>query len=211
MFSGHEGHKATVITTSFHSSGNKFVSAGMDHCIKLWTLPSDTHMIQSSDIDLNKIDKTAHVQLPLFSTQKVHTDYIDCVQFITDECILSKSVNNSLVLWKPIINETKKRKAGDIIPLREISINHCQVWFLRFQTDHMDRLLALGDSIGNVNIWYLDPNDDKRGDKYNGTPLFTLRHSLCSSVVRMVSFSPDGKSLVYCCDDATVWKYDAVF
>jgi len=106
--------------------------------------------------------------------------------------------------------QNKKRKTdGYIIRLRDIYTNNCKVWFLRFQTDANYRLIALGNSVGNVTIWYLDPNDAERV-KHRSKPLCVLSHSLCSSVVRMASFAPDGKSLVYCCDDSTVWKFDAM-
>ncbi|KXZ50387.1 hypothetical protein GPECTOR_16g560 [Gonium pectorale] len=43
---------------------------------------------------------TRVVQLPLFSTLRVHNDYVDCVRWMGD-LVLSKSVHDVITLWRP--------------------------------------------------------------------------------------------------------------
>lgn len=38
VFGGERGHREQVLTAEFNTSGTSFVSAGMDHCLKVWTL-----------------------------------------------------------------------------------------------------------------------------------------------------------------------------
>lgn len=192
----------------------------------------------------SRVFKTVYEQMPYFSTNKVHTDYVDCVQFVGD-LVLSKSITDRIVLWKPdlsssgrcpndapasssanggssngkIANGTSNANAAssatthhqrsklrnNVIPLREFTLNKCDVWFVRFQTDSPDcRCLAVGNNVGEVKVWDVgSPNPNR---KY----FANLTHGQCTSTVRMASFSPDGRSIVATCEDSTVWKWDAV-
>jgi len=73
--------------------------------------------------------KAKHFQFPSFSTNKVHTDYVDCVKFCGDS-LLSKSVANVILMWDPVMTAEGK-KAGDIVALREFVLTQCEVWFVR--------------------------------------------------------------------------------
>jgi len=55
-----------------------------------------------------RFDTVFH-QFPYFSTNKTHPNYVDCVQFVGD-LILSKSVNNKVVLWKPILSTNEEEQ-----------------------------------------------------------------------------------------------------
>ena len=122
--------------------------------------------------------RTVYKQTPYFSTNKVHTDYVDCVQFVGD-LILSKSVHNVVVLWKPLlghehnehIHHTKlidnkntqnvHRVPSSILFLREFTLNHCNSWFVRFHSaSPHHRLLALGNQVGEIKVWEIGGSDD---------------------------------------------------
>ena len=124
----------------------------------------------------------------------MHTDYVDCVQFIGD-LLISKSTTNLLALWKP---GTK----NGVIPLRDFPLTNCDVWFVRFHTDPLCQILAIGNTKGEIKIWEIDHFAKKK-------PFVSLTHSTCTSTIRMVSFSPDGKTLLAACDDSSIWKWDA--
>eukprot|EP00956_Cyclotella_meneghiniana_P037452 scaffold138984_cov26-Cyclotella_meneghiniana.AAC.1 len=109
--------------------------------------------------------KPVFQQTPYFSTNKVHTDYVDCVQFIGD-LILSKSVHNKVVLWKALVDkadndeeesaEFSSRIPSAILYLREFSLSNCDSWFVRFHSPPpYHRVLALGNQKGEVKVWHI--------------------------------------------------------
>jgi len=90
IFTGHEGHKSSVLSISWHPLGKRFVSSSMDTSIKIWNL--DTHPIQENIVKSHSISprsmmvqegdaentitfKPVFEQLPIFSTNKMHIDY----------------------------------------------------------------------------------------------------------------------------------------
>jgi len=224
IFAGHNGHRDSVLAVDFHPLGNMFVSAGMDTTIKLWNLDNEVvsqaiiqsrerkylsgqNVHDSKDIKsqneteqhYNSVFKTRFEQIPCFSTKQVHTDYVDCVQFMGN-LVLSKSISNAIVLWKPDLSDAKCGYICDkVIALREFHINQCESWFIRFHTFNF--MLAVGNNIGEIKIWKICSSPQKRH-------FANLTHQHCTSTIRMVSFSPDGNSLVAVCDDATIWKWD---
>ena len=237
IFAGHDAHRDAVLTCGWHPLGNRFVSGGMDNSVKIWSLESDemmnaikeswrTQPITKRDTattasrpqSTHKVFKTLYEQTPIFSTSKVHLDYCDCVQFVGD-LVLSKSINDVIILWKPIFSDSQLKnnvlinyegngKAGvsripnEVQPLREFVLNKCDIWFIRFQTDADCRMLAIGNNIGEIKVWDIcTPNPTKKF-------LARVDHQTCCSPIRMVSFSPDGRSLASVCDDSTVWKWD---
>ncbi|KAH6673785.1 WD domain-containing protein [Halenospora varia] len=87
-----DGHKETVMSIAFHSSGRYLLSGGVDHIINLWTLPE----FPDSNTGTNK---PTRIYYPHFSTSEIHLDIVDCVCFHGD-LILSKAANEEcIVLW----------------------------------------------------------------------------------------------------------------
>jgi len=237
IFAGHDAHRDAVLTCGWHPLGKRFCSGGMDNSVKVWSLESDemmhaieeswkTQPITKKDTATSaprpqstyKVFKTLYEQTPIFSTSKVHLDYCDCVQFVGN-LVLSKSINDVVILWKPIFSDSQlknnvlinykgnenagaSRIPNEIQPLREFVLNKCDIWFIRFQTDADCRMLAIGNNIGEIKVWDICTSNPTK--KY----LTKVDHQTCASPVRMVSFSPDGRSLASVCDDSTVWKWD---
>jgi len=181
-------------------------------------------------------------QLPMFSSNKMHTDYVDCVQFVGD-LILSKSITNTISLWKPDFTAPlpvatmdspitpthhhyhhHKNAAAQVLPLRDFELTNCDIWFVRFQANEDCTMLAAGNCTGEIRVWEIGGSSHHPCRKH----LCTLSHLLCTSTVRMVSFSPplpsigeddfryngkrreeDSQCLIATCDDGTVWKWDA--
>jgi polycomb protein EED len=217
IFAGHHGHREAVLSISWHPMGDQFASAGMDKSIRLWKTGEEgvAEALQASQAVTPTGDrKSFHphgVQFPYFATEKVHINYVDCVQFVGD-LILSKSTYNSIVLWLPDIPETAASKVtnssayeppGEVIALRTFDLDHCEIWFVRFAVDDSGRLLAVGNIKGEVHIWDIDACKKKR-------PTKQLK-PMVNSTVRMLAFSPDSKTLLACDDSATVCKWDTRF
>ena len=76
----------------------------------------------------SRVFGTYNVQLPYYSTNKVHYDYVDCVRFAGD-VVCSKSINNVVVIWKPIVGKGGRRGIADkedgdgVVPLRELVLD----------------------------------------------------------------------------------------
>ena len=259
VFTGHDGHRRQVLSVAWHFSGTKFASCAMDNTIKLWNVMDANDKsavcveaaIEASDAvmpnDYPKIKvysgKTKPVetkfkpviqQTPYFSTNRVHTDYVDCVQFIGD-LILSKSVHNKVVLWKPLLekseqhdenqtdhdaeSESSSRIPSAILFLMEFTLSHCDSWFVRFHSPPPNhRVLALGNQRGKVKVWHIGGEKGCHPEQkfyynlttsgVNGIRASTNQDS-SGLTVRMVKFSPDVSCLVAVCDDATVWMWEA--
>lgn len=255
VFTGHNGHRGQVLSVAWHLSGTKFVSCGMDNMVKLWKVyddnketgkegPVETALRKSFTVtpeglsDKNKIGQeevyqtnqfdTMFQQFPYFSTNKIHKDYVDCVQFVGD-LILSKSVSNKIVLWKPLFSNEEdsestiystQRVPSSILFLREFKLEHCGSWYVRFESPPpYHHVLALGNQKGEVKVWHLGGNEeDNSGCHPNQKYFCNLTTSGWfgggatsneQSTVRMVAFNPHGSNLVAVRDDSTVWMWDA--
>ncbi|KAL7510227.1 hypothetical protein ACHAXN_007144 [Cyclotella atomus] len=266
VFTGHDGHRRQVLSVSWHFSGTKFASCAMDNIIKLWNVIGSDGDNSAGSIEA-AIEESQHVmpndfpkhemgnngnatpvetkfkpivqQTPYFSTNKVHTDYVDCVQFVGD-LILSKSVHNKVVLWKPILDkddntklespssienndsesaESSSRIPSGILFLREFTLSHCNSWFVRFHSPSpYHRILALGNQKGEVKVWQIGGEKGCNPDAKFYCNLTTSNvggmHASNSNdnggcTVRMVKFSPDASCLVAVCDDGTIWMWEA--
>jgi WD40 repeat protein len=217
MFGGQNGHREAVLSLSWHATGCRFASSGIDKSIRLWKIDTTrvTEAVQASQ----KLTPTGNresfhplcEQFPYFATLKAHLNFVDCVQFLGD-MILSKSTYNSIVLWMPDIPEDSPTVANaksaaysppsDVIVLRTFDLEHCNIWFVRFSIDDIGRLLAVGNIKGEVDIWDIDTCK-----KRSSQTLKPIVNSMVATV-RMISFSPDGKTLVACHDTGTVCKWD---
>jgi polycomb protein EED len=213
IFAGQHGHREAVLSLSWHPKGGQFASSGIDKSIRLWKV-WDTRVAEALQASQkwtpSETRDSFHPlceQFPYFATYKVHLNFVDCVQFLGD-MVLSKSTYNSLVLWMPNIpkssTETASKSAAycppsDVIALRIFELDHCSIWFVRFSTDNMGKCLAVGNTHGEVDIWNID--DCKKRPNQTLKPTF-------NSTIRMLSFSPDGKTLIGCNDTGAICRWD---
>jgi polycomb protein EED len=221
IFSGHNGHGDGVTTLSWHVSGAQFVSGGIDNVIKIWEISDDIRdaIISSNNLtdsvlnSTNVIDHvdwiaTIIVQFPLFSTNRMHAHCVDCVEFLGD-LIVSKSTENVVQLWYPII-QNKKSPFGDILQppssdailLQTFHYLDGDFWFIRFAIEPQLKLLAVGTSHGGITIWKMCD------DNYQSVlkPIRNL-HIHRHPTVRCVRFSPDGTMLFASTDDGSIYKW----
>ena len=108
VYTGHNGHRGQVLSVSWHLSGRKFASCGMDNMVKLWNVmddggPVETALRMSYDVKPDELGgdgqsdgghqqevvqttrkfRTVFQQFPYFSTNKAHTNYVgEWISFI---------------------------------------------------------------------------------------------------------------------------------
>jgi WD40 repeat protein len=111
MFGGDKGHASDVLAADFHCLGGCFASAGMDNTIKVWSLddPQSIKAIAES-YDYASLPSEGRapfrarlVQCPAYSTDGVHSDYVDSCAFFGN-LLLSKSTDSRLFLWNPDVS-----------------------------------------------------------------------------------------------------------
>ncbi|XP_036327933.1 polycomb protein esc-like [Rhagoletis pomonella] len=211
IFGGVEGHRDEVLSIDFDFRGERIMSSGMDHSLKLWFINTNDF---KEKIELSRTFNpqksprpfpTIMQHFPDFSTRDIHRNYVDCVQWFGDY-VLSKSCENSIICWKPgqLHQSLSSLKPNDpsCTIIAEFDYDECEIWFVRFGFNPCHKIIALGNQHGKVYVWELDPGDP--GHPYTST----LNNLKCNSVVRQVAFSRDSSVLVYVCDDGTVWRWN---
>jgi polycomb protein EED len=173
ILGGLEGHRDEVLSLDFHLTGSHLVSAGMDHALKIWSLKSTKLMSavrESFTFNYRKSRlpfQTANEQFPVFTTRNVHRNYVDSVSWYGN-CVLSKSCENAIVMWRPGKLETPMENDDQVVTnsndhtasvLHKFECDDNEIWFIRFGLDEAQQVLAVGNQVGDIYLWNIDPND----------------------------------------------------
>lgn len=114
---------------------------------------------------------------------------------------LNQTIEEQLFCWRPKPFDcdscTKEKNAYSIVT--EINLTKCTYYFMRFALDSKMETLCHGTDNGIVKVFPLNSPDPRELLSQ------TLKHPKCNSIVRDLSYSRCGKTLVYCCEDGTIW------
>ena len=232
VFGGSGGHRNEALTVDFKLTDPRgidgrpvqdivFASGAMDNHVKVWSTAGYTHLVARSETCGDEPDDaqrfpTAHVQTPLFSSFRVHDNYVDCVRWFGD-LLLSKSVDQAVTVWQPEYAEATWDDGAKTFPRRAVArgkvgsefrvlqrcaVKHSDIWFLRFGLDVASGTLACGNRTGHVHLWKIDVSPPAL--------VAQLGDRNCKTAVRQTEISPDGKTVLAACDGGTLWRWDFV-
>ncbi|GAX15550.1 polycomb protein EED [Fistulifera solaris] len=220
VLKGREGHIDSVISAAWNPSATLIISGGMDTTIKIWDAREGSQLRQAiarshEVVDLWQSERVTVdenpilVKRPIFSTQKVHVHCVDCVQFIQNGLVLSKSVDSRIELWEPILEGSdsvtlRMKNQSCVEHLHTFEYNKGEVWYMNFATDPLFKLLVVGDCDGSLYVWNI-------GQKTSAPAYVLQTHGNISVPVRGVAFSPCGNTLVAYRDDGSFYKWDLKF
>eukprot|EP00958_Prasinococcus_capsulatus_P010575 scaffold1033_cov408-Prasinococcus_capsulatus_cf.AAC.23 len=162
-------------------------------------------LITKSDAwDMNQSSKfpTKVEQHPYLSTNKVHANYVDCVRWLGN-FILSKSVDNKIILWKHVEGANPSTNASEeesVQLLQEYTFTECDIWYMRFSMDFNCNVLALGNRTGKIYVW-----------EVNTSPpilLGKLANNQCRRALRQTACNYNGTTILACSEDGTIWRWD---
>jgi hypothetical protein len=129
---------------------------------------------------------------PIF-TADVHYDYVDHVAWVGD-MLLSKSVHDEIVLWKPLGNIRTAAELGMLaVPMSGIHVLHrfkvpkAHLWFVRFGLCVEEGLLACGNTEGKVFVWPFDVAEGARRGALAGPPAVVSCNASAAVPIRRVA------------------------
>jgi WD40 repeat protein len=160
----------------------------------------------------------------------VHLHCVDCVQFVGDLILSRGALDETIVLWEPILPDPLPESDEPLYPIPS-HFEHLRTfggmvdadfWFIRFSTDasHGHQTLACGNNLGDVFLWNVDAeNGDlpflkvewtymgkKHGKNNQGYTYAALAN--VPRAVRWASFSPDGNMFMASTDEGKLYVWD---
>jgi polycomb protein EED len=161
IFAGSSGHTEQVLTADIHHSGQRLVTGGVDHSVKIWDLGAAAirqAIVRSREYNpLSPVPFTAVAcHFPEYSSHKVHTDYVDCARWWGD-VMLSKAPHEEQISCWTRPDATLQASDDAMLPLIALQHYTGDVWYLKFAVDAQQRLCAAGNDRGEVRVWHLEP------------------------------------------------------
>lgn len=193
VFAGDEGHRDSVLSISIHANSKWLASCGLDNSVRVWELDCD-----AVNTRLQEQQRAKFIQFPAFVTRRVHTDYVDSVEWIGD-LLVTKSIESKLVLWKPDV----RRRKDAVVVCRSYLYETGKQWFARFGVNAECTLLCIGGDRGGLSLFELSSSPASATVK----PVQRLATPNTTKQIRSVKFSPNSEYIVAGGDDGILWCY----
>ncbi|GJN39734.1 hypothetical protein PR202_gb28870 [Eleusine coracana subsp. coracana] len=191
------------------------ISASKDESIRLWNIHTGIcimifagdggHRGEVLSVDFHPVDINRFVSCSMDNTvkiwsMKVHNNYVDCTMWLGD-FILSKSVENEILLWESSTNQINPTK-GSIDILQKYPVPKCNLWFMKFSCDFHFSLLAIGNNEGKIYLWEVQSSPPSL--------ITRLTNQQCKSPIRQTAVSYDGRIILGAGEDGNIWRWDEV-
>ncbi|XP_052166040.1 polycomb group protein FIE1 [Oryza glaberrima] len=202
VFGGVGGHRHEVLGVDFHTSDiYRFLSCGMDNTVRIWSMKEFWEYVEKSYSWTDATSKfpTKFVQFPVLCAE-IHSNYVDCTKWLGD-FVLSKSVENEILLWEPITKEENPGE-GHIDVLQKYPVPECNIWFMKFSCDFHHNQLAIGNRDGKVYVWKVQTSPP--------VLIARLNNPQVKSAIRQTAVSFDGSTILACTEDGNIWRWDEV-
>ncbi|KAK3120969.1 hypothetical protein QOZ80_8BG0644110 [Eleusine coracana subsp. coracana] len=181
------------------------ISASKDESIRLWNIHTGIcimifagdggHRGEVLSVDFHPVDINRFML-----TASVHNNYVDCTMWLGD-FILSKSVENEILLWESSTNQINPTK-GSIDILQKYPVPKCNLWFMKFSCDFHFSLLAIGNNEGKIYLWEVQSSPPSL--------ITRLTNQQCKSPIRQTAVSYDGRIILGAGEDGNIWRWDEV-
>ncbi|EOY12578.1 Transducin/WD40 repeat-like superfamily protein isoform 3 [Theobroma cacao] len=182
IFAGAGGHRNEVLSVDFHPSDiHRIASCGMDNTVKIWSMKEFWTYVEKSFTWTDLPSKFPTKYVQFpIFLASVHSNYVDCSRWLGD-FILSKGT-------------------ADI--LQKYPVPECDIWFIKFSCDFHYNAAAIGNREGKIYVWELQSSPP--------VLIARLSHAQSKSPIRQTATSFDGSTILSCCEDGTIWRWDAV-
>ncbi|KAH9651381.1 polycomb group protein FIE1 [Citrus sinensis] len=111
------------------------------------------------------------------------------------------SVDNEIVLWEPKMKEQSPGE-GTADILQKYPVPECDIWFIKFSCDFHYNAAAIGNREGKIFVWELQSSPP--------VLIARLSHAQSKSPIRQTAMSYDGSTILSCCEDGAIWRWDAI-
>ncbi|XP_024967288.1 polycomb group protein FERTILIZATION-INDEPENDENT ENDOSPERM isoform X1 [Cynara cardunculus var. scolymus] len=214
IFAGAGGHRNEVLSVDFHPSDiYRIASCGMDNTVKIWSMKEFWTYVERSFTweELPSQFPTKYVQFPVLIAS-IHTNYVDCIRWLGDfilskvnDCLI-QSVDNEFILWEPKMKEQSPGE-GTVDILQKYPVPECDIWFIKLSCDFHYNTAAIGlynsgNREGKIFVWELQTSPPSL--------IARLSHVQSKSPIRQTAMSFDGSTILSCCEDGTIWRWDTV-
>mmetsp|Transcript_19498 Transcript_19498/g.24076 ORF Transcript_19498/g.24076 Transcript_19498/m.24076 type:complete len:416 (-) Transcript_19498:738-1985(-) len=179
---GHSAHRSGVLNVNIHLNNQLIISTAKDRAINIWYIANIDKIIKRSykiksrpeNVKSKRYHKkykdTIFIQYPIYSRQKLHNNYIDCVQFFGD-IVFSKSTESRIKIWKfpdkisDIINKDKSRNTcnNEIYniydspeTIGELRYEYGTNWSVKFDINYKKQLICVGNANSQIYLWDLN-------------------------------------------------------
>ncbi|KAI5813902.1 WD40-repeat-containing domain protein [Pyronema omphalodes] len=174
IISGIHGHVQNILTLDFHATGRYLLSGGMDNRINLWVIPEDPAEGAGKE-------KPTQIVRPHFSTNRLHSNYVDCVKWYHDTILSRAATESKIIHWKidgfnssspfptllsaPARTSTILRETINYFGppsyrrLHQFSAPNTIPWYLRFgflYAPGLHPMIAIGSTDGRILFWNLE-------------------------------------------------------
>ncbi|XP_050139804.1 polycomb group protein FIE1-like isoform X2 [Malus sylvestris] len=182
IFAGAGGHRNEVLSVDFHPSDiYRIASCGMDNTVKIWSMKEFWTYVEKS-FTWTDLPSKFPTKYVQFPVfiASIHTNYVDCNRWLGD-FLLSK---------------------GTVDILQKYPVPECDIWFIKFSCDFHYNAAAIGNREGKIFVWELQSSPP--------VLIAKLLHPQSKSPIRQTATSFDGSIILSCCEDGTIWRWDAM-
>lgn len=227
IFAGSLGHRNGVLSLDFHSDftsdgGVRLITGAMDNAVKVWATPPLKSTIERATKWKSNLSEfqTMVIDTPMFTSNRVHEDYVDSVGWIGDVAA-SKSVDGKVKLWVPDSpNGISYARGTQFRLIYQLPVENANLWWIKFGISSSRNIMACGNMRGAVVAWRLNTHRAPSVARIALTPIPTRRVKSMHAdfrlddstpcVVRQCAVSPDGSVVVAACDNGLLCRWDAV-